>query len=132
MCSTQFWSQCSSSQQTLKGFQAPSGAELEEEAEPACYDVKLLFGPLLSSINSSGKGGPTDVPVTEVMVQGRLEVMILPDLAVAALPQDFNEVERTEKNQFSLPELFPPYPHLSLTYFLPYLFANRLRCRWCQ
>lgn len=80
-------------EQTLKGFQGPSGAELEEEAEPACYDVKLLFGPLLSSINSSGKGGPGDVPVTEVMVQGRLEVMILPDLAVAALPQDFNEVE---------------------------------------
>jgi hypothetical protein len=70
---------------------------LEEEAEPALYDVKLLFGPLLSSINnnsSSNKGGPSDVPVTEVMVQGRLEVMIVPDLAVAALPQDFNEVEK--------------------------------------
>jgi hypothetical protein len=73
--------------------------------------VKLLFGPLLSSINSSGKGGPGDVPVTEVMVQGRLEVMILPDLAVAALPQDFNEVECRKKNPHTLPELFPPSPH---------------------
>lgn len=80
------------SPQTLKGFLGPSCIEGEEEAEAACYDVKLLFGPLLSSSsNSSGKGGASDIPVTEVMVQGRLEVMIIPDLA--ALPPDFNEVE---------------------------------------
>jgi hypothetical protein len=73
--------------------------------------VKLLFGPLLSSINSSGKGGPSDVPLTEVMVQGRLEVMILPDLAVAALPQDFNEVAYRGENPHTLPELSPPPPN---------------------